>query len=102
MPAISPPESGITGGTGGAWDLHTGYQPDRVDQRPAAQGHPQPRPVPLRTGRPQSPLPGRAESGGVPPPERRDPQLGVETGASGVHDLLRGTNPDPMKTATIT
>jgi hypothetical protein len=34
------------------------------------------------------------------PPEVRDPQLRVETGAAGIHDLLRRTNPDPM-TATI-
>ncbi len=37
----------------------------------------------------------------LPQPEHRDPQLRVETGAAGIHDLLRRTNPDPM-TATIT
>src|SRR5205814_508432 len=57
---------------------------------------------PLRTGRPQSPLPGRAEPGGVPRPEHRDPQLRVETGAPGVHDLLRRADPHPMTTATVT
>jgi hypothetical protein len=40
--------------------------------------------------------------GGIPPPERGDPQLRVETSAAGVHDLLRRTNPNPMKTATVT
>jgi hypothetical protein len=35
-------------------------------------------------------------------PQRRDPRFGVETGAAGVHDLLRRANPDPMKPATIT
>jgi len=29
-------------------------------------------------------------------PERRDPQLRVETGAAVIHDLLRRTNPNPM------
>ena len=38
----------------------------------------------------------------TPEPEHRDPQLRVEAGAAGIHDLLRRTNPDPMKTATIT
>jgi hypothetical protein len=56
---------------GQAGDLH--HEPDRVDERPAAQGDPQPGPVPLRTGRPQSPLPGGAEPGGVPQPQCRDP-----------------------------
>jgi hypothetical protein len=31
---------------GAARHLHA--EPDRVDERPAAQGHPQPRPVPVR------------------------------------------------------
>ena len=34
-------------------------------------------------------------------PNGRDPQLGLETSAASVHDLLRGTHPHPM-TATIT
>ncbi len=39
--------------------------------------------------------------------EFRGPNTGIrsaghETGAPGVHDLLRRTNPNPMKTATIT
>src|SRR5262249_3072286 len=93
-PVPGVPARGQTG------DLYD--EPDRVDERPSPQGHPQPRPVPLRAGRPQSPLPGGAEPGGVPPPECRDPPLGVETGAAGVHHLLRRTNPAPMKTATIT
>jgi len=38
--------------------------------------------------------------GGLPRPKRRDPQLRVERGPAGVHDLLRRTNPNPM-TATI-
>jgi hypothetical protein len=48
------------------------------------------------------PLPRGPEPGGVPQPQRRDPQLRVETGAPGVHDLLRRANPHPMKTATVT
>ena len=54
------------------------YTTNLLDQRPAAQGHPQPRPVSLRTGRPQSPLPRGPEPGGVPQPEHRDPQRRVE------------------------
>ena len=34
--------------------------------------------------------------------QRRDPQLRMETGAPGIHDLLRRPDPDPMKPATIT
>ena len=72
-----------------------------TDERPAAQSHPQPRPVPsgqavLKVLYPPS------ELGRIPPPQRRDPQFGVEIGAAGVHDLLRGTNPDPMTVAMIT
>src|SRR5215469_15531575 len=76
-------------------DLHD--EPDRVGQRPAAQGHPQPRPVPLRAGRPQGSLPGSAQPGGLPPPECGDPQFSMEASPASVHDLLRRTNPDPMK-----
>ena len=85
---------------GAAGDLYD--EPDREHERPAAQGHPQPRPVPLRAGRPQSALPGGPQPGRLPQPEHRDPEFGVERSAAGVHDLLRRTNPDPMKTATIT
>jgi hypothetical protein len=56
-----------------------------------------------------SSLPGRPSSGSstslsatccpqlgrILPPQRWDPQFGVEIGAAGVHDLLRGTNPSP-------
>src|SRR6202035_2388626 len=59
------------------------------------------RPVALRPGRPESPLPGRPQPEGLPDREHRDPELRLETGAPGVHDLLRGTNPNTM-TATIT
>jgi Transposase, Mutator family len=55
----------------------------------------------IQPARPQSPLPGRAQPGGVPRPECRDPQFGLETGAASVHDLLRGTNPNTMTDATI-
>jgi GNAT superfamily N-acetyltransferase len=58
-------------------------------------------PVPLRAGRAQGALPRGAEPAGLPQPEHRNPELGLETGAPGVHDLLRRTNPNPM-TATIT
>src|SRR5262249_14967855 len=78
------------------------HQPDRVDECPAAESHPQPRPVPLRAGRAEGALPSRPEPGGIPQPQRGDPQRRVETGAPGVHDLLRRPDPDPMKTATIT
>jgi transposase-like protein len=37
----------------------------------------------------------------LPRPARRDPELRMEAGPAGVHDLLRRTNPNPM-TATIT
>ena len=81
---------------------HLHHEPDRQLERPAAEGHPQPRPVPQRSGRPEGALPGGPEPAGIPRPEHRDPQFRVETGAPGVHDLLRRTNPNPMKTATIT
>src|SRR5439155_2679889 len=81
---------------------HLYNEPDRVNERPAAESDPQPRPVPLRAGRPQSPLPGGAQPRGIPPPQRRDPQLRMETSPSGLHHLLRGPDPHPMKTATIT
>jgi transposase-like protein len=80
-------------------DLH--HEPDRVDERPAAQGDPQPRAVPLRTGCPQGPLPRRAQPGGLPGSEHGHPKFRLETGAAGVHDLLRRMNPNPM-TATLT
>jgi transposase-like protein len=67
----------------------------------AAEGHPQPRPVPLRAGRAEGALPGRAEPGRVPPAQRRDQQLRLETSPASVHHLLRGADPHPM-TATIT
>ncbi|MBO0824947.1 MAG: transposase [Actinobacteria bacterium] len=54
-------------------------------------------PGPQRAGRPQGALPGGAEPGGVPQAAHRDPQLGLETGAASVHDLLRGPDPHPMK-----
>jgi len=72
-----------------------------VDERPAAEGHPQPRPVPVRAGRLEGALPGGPEPRGAPQPERRDPQLRVETGAAGIHDLLRRPNPNTMTNATI-
>ena len=59
------------------------------------------RPVPVGAGRSQGPLPRGPQPAGLPRPEHRDPQFRVETSATGVHDLLRGTNPNPMK-ATIT
>jgi hypothetical protein len=59
-------------------------------------------PVPFRAGRPQSALPGSAEPAGLPRTDHRDPQLWMETGPPGIHDLLRRPNPTPMKTATIT
>jgi Transposase, Mutator family len=68
----------------------------------AAPGDPQPRPVPQRAGRPEGSLPGGAQPGGVPQPQRRNPQLRMETGAAGVHDLLRRADPNTMKPATIT
>ena len=80
---------------------HLHDEPDRVDELPAAESHPQPRPVPLRAGRPQSALPPRPEPRGLSRPEHRNPQLRVETGSASLHDLLRRTNPNPL-TATIT
>jgi Transposase, Mutator family len=50
---------------------------------------------PVRAGRPQSPLPGRPEPGGVPPPQRGDPQLGVESGTP----AHLGTNLHPAELA---
>ena len=47
---------------------HLHDEPDRVDERAAAESDPEPRPVPLRAGRPQSALPRGAEPGGVPGP----------------------------------
>jgi hypothetical protein len=70
-------------------------EPDRVDQRPAAEGHPQPRPVPVRAGRVESVLPRGAQPRPVPQPERRDEKLGLEESIASVHDLLRRTHPTP-------
>ena len=42
------------------------------------------------------------EPAGLPRAERGDPQRRVETGAAGVHDLLRRPNPHPMTDATTT
>src|SRR6185437_13359411 len=39
---------------------------------------------------------------GIPHPQHRDPQLRMETSPPGIHDLLRGPDPNPMKPATIT
>jgi hypothetical protein len=58
-PYAQPPRPGQRNNTRAPTEFHTGYEPDRVNERPAAQGHPQPRPVPLRAGRPQGALPGR-------------------------------------------
>jgi len=85
--------------TGAARGVHD--KSDRVDERSAAKGHPQPRPVPLRTGSPKSAVPGRAQSGGVPLTNSRHEKLELENGTTSVHDLLRGTHPNTM-TATIT
>src|SRR6266498_1056320 len=49
----------------------------RVAEPPATQGHPRPRPVPLRAGRPQSPLPRGPQPGGIPRSQRGNPQLRV-------------------------
>src|SRR5215467_14707123 len=101
-PNQPPAESRAEAGPAAPAIFHTGHEPDREHERPAAQGDPQPRPVPFRAGRPQGALPGGAEPGGAPAAQRRDPKLGVEAGAPGIHDLLRRTNPNPMTTATIT
>ena len=79
VPSVSP--------RGEAGDLHN--QSHRVDERPAAEGDPQPRPVPHRAVRPQGAVPGGAKPRRVPPADRRHPQLRLETSAASVHDLLR-------------
>jgi hypothetical protein len=45
-----------------------------MDERPAAQSHPQPRPVLFRTGRPQGPLPAVRNLA-----EYRRPNVGVRS-----------------------
>src|SRR3954452_11774612 len=91
----------VPGLPAGGATRHLHDEPDRVDQRPATQGHPQPRPVPLRTSRVEGALPRRAQPRRVPQSERRDEKLGLETSAPSVHDLLRGTHPHTMTTTII-
>jgi hypothetical protein len=88
-------------GLGSTALFHTGYQPDRTDQRPAVLGHPQPRPVPQRAGRSEGALPRSPRPRGLPPANRRDPKLRLHTSPACVHDPLPGADPHPM-TATIT
>jgi hypothetical protein len=45
-PYAKPPQPGQRNSTRAPTAFHTGYEPDRVDERPAAEGDPQPRPFP--------------------------------------------------------
>jgi len=84
MPDSPAPPEADGQRTGDAWDLHTGYQRHRVDQRPAPPRGQRPRPLPHRAGRPQMPLPGDHE----PRPDRARPPA-VDQPVEGPLERLR-------------
>ena len=68
---------------------HLYNESHRVDERPAAEGDPQPRAVPHRTVRAEGAVPGGAEPRGLPSAHRRNQKFRLEASAASLHDLLR-------------
>ena len=77
------------------------HEPDRVDECPAAGSHPQPGPVPPDQAALKVLYLAVRNLEEFRGPNTGIRSSGVETGAPGVHDLLRRANPNTM-TATIT